>query len=202
MRRRRLNDEDLEVWREVARTASPLARRDRFASVAAPQPVAPAPARFPVAAPRPAVDLAPFRLGERAGPAGPSHDVLPGLTDRMSALPVRMDKKAFGKLRRGKMVPEARIDLHGMTTERAHAALTAFVLRSQAQDKRLVLVITGKGKRADDDGPIPVRQGVLRHNVPHWLDLPPLSDAVIQVSAAHARHGGGGAYYVYLRRRR
>ena len=69
-------------------------------------------------------------------------------------------------------------------------------------DLRHVLVITGKGKRGLDDGPIPQRQGVLRHQVPHWLRLPPLGAAVMQVTEAHLKHGGSGAYYVYLRRGR
>jgi DNA-nicking Smr family endonuclease len=37
--------------------------------------------------------------------------------------------------------------------------------------------------------------------VPGWLHLPPLGPAVLQVTEAHQRHGGSGAYYVYLRRR-
>jgi DNA-nicking Smr family endonuclease len=66
---------------------------------------------------------------------------------------------------------------------------------------RLVLVITGKGKPAPDHGPIPTRTGVLRHQVPHWLRMAPLGPAVLQVTESHLKHGGGGAYYVYLRRR-
>ncbi|HKL64840.1 MAG TPA: Smr/MutS family protein, partial [Roseovarius sp.] len=77
-----------------------------------------------------------------------------------------------------------------------------FMLRAHGADKRLVLVVTGKGKDRDDGGPIPVRNGVLRHNVPQWLRAAPLGPLVLQVTEAHARHGGGGAYYVYLRRRR
>jgi DNA-nicking Smr family endonuclease len=41
---------------------------------------------------------------------------------------------------------------------------------------------------------------VLRHQVPQWLRLPPLGNVVMQVTPAHIRHGGHGAYYVYLRR--
>ena len=65
-----------------------------------------------------------------------------------------------------------------------------------------MLVVTGKGKDRDDGGPIPVRLGVLRHNVPQWLSTPPLAQIVLQVTEAHLKHGGGGAYYVYLRRNR
>jgi len=86
--------------------------------------------------------------------------------------------------------------------DRAHPALTRFILTAQQDGKRLVLVVTGKGKQRDDGGPIPVRFGVLRHQVPHWLSTQPLSLAVLQVTQAHMRHGGGGAYYVYLRKTR
>ena len=113
-----------------------------------------------------------------------------------------MDAKAFGKLKRGKLVPEARIDLHGMTLDQAHPALTGFILSCYGRGLRLVLVITGKGQSADPYRAGPVRRGVLKQQVPHWLTMAPLSSAVLQVSEAHLRHGGGGAYYVYLRKRR
>ncbi len=112
-----------------------------------------------------------------------------------------MDRRRFDNLRRGRLEPEARIDLHGMTTGRAHAALTGFILRAHAEDLRLVLVITGKG-RADDTPLSHRRHGILRHSVPHWLAGPPLNARVLQVAGAHQRHGGAGAFYVYLRRRR
>ena len=74
--------------------------------------------------------------------------------------------------------------------------------RSVAEGRRFVLVITGKGKSRPDDGPIPERHGVLRHQVPHWLNSPPLRSHVLQISEANRKHGGLGAYYVYLRRPR
>ena len=113
-----------------------------------------------------------------------------------------MDSKAFARMKRGKLKPEARIDLHGMTLDRAHGALTGFILSSQSRGLRLVLVITGKGDREDPYDPAPRRRGVLKSNVPQWLRMAPLGSAVLQISEAHIRHGGSGAYYVYLRRRR
>jgi DNA-nicking Smr family endonuclease len=38
--------------------------------------------------------------------------------------------------------------------------------------------------------------------VPHWLEVPPLAQVVLQVVPAHISHGGEGAYYVYLKRSR
>ena len=191
MTRRRLRPEEIELWREVTRTAERL-HPER-------------PETSPLSKPSPQnkkkAPIAPFLPGEKAHGRSVAHDVLPGLPERLTRAPLKMDRKAFGKLKRGKLAPEARIDLHGMTLAQAQPALTAFILRSQAESKRLVLVITGKGKARDDDGPIPERPGILRHNVPHWLSSPPLAQAVLQVAQAHLKHGGGGAYYVYLRRR-
>ncbi|WP_420814425.1 Smr/MutS family protein [Paracoccus contaminans] len=99
---------------------------------------------------------------------------------------------------RGRLRPEARIDLHGMTLAVAKAELTGFILSAWASGRRLVLVITGKGK--GDHGPLPTRAGALRHEVPHWLHMAPVAAVVMQVVPAHVRHGGAGAYYVYLRR--
>ena len=101
-----------------------------------------------------------------------------------------------GKLSGG----STRIDLHGMTLAVAQPVLIRFVLQAQAAGKRLVLVITGKGREGGPDAPLPVRPGALRHNVPHWLHMPPLNAIVLQARPAHRRHGGEGAYYVYLRR--
>ena len=107
-----------------------------------------------------------FSLGERAYAPPPGHDLVRPLSDALASSPVTMDKKAFKRMSRGKTKPEARIDLHGLTAASAHGALTAFILKAQAQGKRLVLVITGKGRISDDDGPIPTRTGILRHQVP------------------------------------
>ena len=114
-----------------------------------------------------------------------------------------MDRKAFTRMKRGKLKPEARIDLHGLTLAEAQPRLSRFIQAAHADGKRLVLVITGKGRSGRDDGdPIPTRPGALRRQVPDWLMRPPLSTMVLDIAPAHIRHGGEGAYYVYLRRSR
>ena len=86
----------------------------------------------------------------------------------------------------------ARIDLHGMTQDRARAALEAFLHRAFDDGWRAVLVITGKGVQGD---------GILRKNVPSWLGEPHLSHVVAGISEAHRHHGGEGALYVALKRK-
>jgi DNA-nicking Smr family endonuclease len=112
-----------------------------------------------------------------------------------------MDRRNYDRLRRGKLKPEARIDLHGMTAAQAHSRLNVFIADSQARGFRLVLVITGKGRSSGTDD-FHRTGGVLRQSVPHWLHQPHISPMVLEIVQAHIRHGGEGAYYVYLRRQR
>ncbi|CUH65006.1 Smr domain protein [Thalassovita gelatinovora] len=192
MTRRRLRPEEIELWKKVAETA------DRMHS----DPARPEPKPKPKPKKSAHRRLPDFQIGTRSAPSLAQTDLSPTISEQLDKTPLRMDRNTFGKMRRGKMLPEGRIDLHGMTMDKAHPALNGFIMRSHAQGKRLVLVITGKGKHRDEGGPIPVRFGVLKHNVPQWLSMPPLSTVVLQVTEAHQSHGGGGAYYVYLRRNR
>ncbi|MDJ1009441.1 MAG: Smr/MutS family protein [Paracoccaceae bacterium] len=138
-----------------------------------------------------------FRIGQNAKPGPESVAIAapPAPWDGAA----RLDRKALGKLKKGRTGPDGRIDLHGMTVDEAHGALITFVLSCQARGDRLLLVITGKGR---DQAPAPAERGILRRQVPHWLALPPLNGAVLDVTPAHRRHGGDGAFYVYLRRLR
>ena len=197
MRRpRHLSAEERALWDRVAGTAMPL--DPTRPAVEEPMPLA-RPVNRPVV--REVDPIHHFMLGEKANHAR-GHDILPNITARLSRAPLNMDNKAYGKMTRGKLKPEARLDLHGMTMGEAHPELIAFILGSHAIDRRLVLVITGKGKIRDEGGPMPARQGILRHQVPQWMALPPLSQAILQVTPAHLNHGGHGAYYVYLRKSR
>ncbi len=201
MSRRRLRPDELDLWHRVARQTEALPGR--------PKPKAPAPdpktPDRPVRPPEPAAlppPLPPFRMGQKTAPRTETHDFHKTTSDRMKTEGVNMDARAFTRMKRGRLEPEGRIDLHGMTLDQAHPALSQFILTAQARGLRLVLVITGKGLREDPYDPMPRRRGVLKTQVPMWLKMPPVAQAVLQVTEAHRKHGGGGAYYVYLRRRR
>jgi DNA-nicking Smr family endonuclease len=189
-RPRKLTPEERELWQRVAHTAQAL------------HPETVRPTEKPVARPpkKGPAHLTGFQVGEAARHIIPGHDLAPTLPERLAAAPMRMERRMHQQMTRGKLQPEARLDLHGMTLAEAHPELIRFILSSHGKARRLVLVITGKGKNSDDIGPIPQRPGVLRQQVPNWLAAPPLGSLVLQVTPAHQRHGGSGAYYVYLRR--
>lgn len=195
-RPRKLSPEERELWSRVAASAAAMhdAKR-RLADPSEADETRPAPKKA-----RP--EVKDFQIGQSAPDYAFLNDLAPSIAEQIARQPVVMDRKAHRNMTRGKLEPEARIDLHGMTLAQAHPELVRFVLGAQSRGCRLVLVITGKGRKGLDDGPIPQRQGVLRHQVPQWLRLPPLGAVVMQINPAHLKHGGSGAYYVYLRRSR
>ncbi len=196
MSRRKLRPDELELWGRVAGNTRKLETQGKLAK--------PSGAAFPIKAPQPSPAppqrIESFSMNARGSTDTTSWSQPETTTSRLARDPVQMDAKAFTRMKRGKLKPEARIDLHGMTLDRAHPALIGFIHSAQTRGLRLVLVITGKGQREDPYDAAPRRRGVLKSQVPQWLRMPPLASAVLQVSEAHIRHGGGGAYYVYLRR--
>ena len=201
-RRRGLSQEDHDLWSRVARSAKPM----RAAGSSRPGDGDGA-ARLmvkkntvQVATDVSAFALPSFRIGQTASDVTGQARYQNGPTpaEQLASDPVRMDHKTYRRMAQGKLRPQARLDLHGMTLAEAHPELIHFILSARARGLRLVLVITGKGR--GDHGPLPTRPGALRHHVPIWTRAAPLNAAVQQIKAAHHCHGGEGAYYVYLRR--
>lgn len=106
-----------------------------------------------------------------------------------------LDRRTMEKLRKGRMRPEGRLDLHGMTADRALGTLNGFLADAQGTGKRCVLVITGKGSMKEGGG-------VIRRELPAWLNAPGNRARVLGFSGAQPSDGGGGAFYVLLKRRR
>jgi DNA-nicking Smr family endonuclease len=151
----------------------------------------PEPAAPPPVAPRP-----------EAIPPPPAKRVLPPLSPTNSP---GLDRRTGEKLKRGQLPIEAKLDLHGMTQAAARSALDRFIADAYRRGLRAILVITGKGLRAppETDGFWePQRPGVLRREVPRWLNEPINRPLVLAFTEAQPEHGGGGAFYLLLRRQR
>lgn len=114
----------------------------------------------------------------------------------------QLDARTEQRLRRGKLPIDGILDLHGHTQETSHRLLQDFVIGAHARGKRCLLVITGKGRSTAGGAIFDVPEGVLKRRVPDWLSMPPLRDLVLKIMQASPHHGGGGAVYVYLKRKR
>lgn len=173
-----LDAEGLALWRKVAATVRPLDPRRATKSIphADPPPSAP---------PEPRAPTAPIKrpAPPPPGPAKAAANTLDAGWDR--------------RLRRGLVAPDRSVDLHGHNLAGAHAALEAAIASAVAADARLLLVVTGRPPRPGS----PTR-GLIRAAVPDWLAASGWSSQIAAVRNAHPRHGGAGALYLILRRRR
>ena len=173
------SEEDRALWARVTRSVTPL-RKPSAPVVLAGRSAPPSPHKPPAKA--------------SARTAALTHAAA---TKPSSAVPLApLDRRLKARLKRGTQAIDARIDLHGMTQNEAHAALIRFLRRAQREGARFALVITGKGVRGGDDR----ERGVLRRHVPLWLRLPEFRPYVIGFEAAHVGHGGEGALYLRIRK--
>lgn len=176
---------DFELWAEVAKSVTPL-RRHRASKVSA-------------------LSLPPKPIPHVSAPHVPAprthaHHAPPPLA--------AFDRRTAQKMLRGNVEIERRIDLHGAGIEMARVHLLSFLRNAHAEQVRTVLVITGKGAspfaRHTLHGAAhfhaPEREGRLRRMLPEWLAEADFRALVSGFQPAHPRHGGGGAYYVRIRR--
>ncbi|MDY0871968.1 Smr/MutS family protein [Dongia rigui] len=193
--KRRLTEQELALWQAVATTVTPLKpKRQKKAALkaeavaetkpAGPQPPAKrpkSPPKGPPPAPKPVATAAPKLPPLTPYPAP---GTMPGI-----------DKRQSERFRRGQLAIEGKIDLHGRTQTEAHDALLHFLERAFKHGKRQLLVITGKGMTQS-------KSGILKANVPRWLNEPVFRRLVLAISQARPEHGGEGALYVLLKRQK
>jgi DNA-nicking Smr family endonuclease len=172
-RLRGLTEADRALWRAYAAEIAPLPGRELPpAPPAPPAPVVAVPTPLPAAAP-PAPRWSPPDIAVNTPPSG-------------------LDVRRWRDLRRGRIRPERSIDLHGRRAQEAHGAVRAFLADAYADGLRCVAVITGRGSSTEG--------GVLRRELPHWLNAPDLRR--ILLGAAHPHSANTGAVHLLLRRRR
>jgi len=213
-----LKPEDAALWERVAR------------SVDSRMPDKPGPEEFrklvedalhPARAPEEGRDLRRPAGGPKTGASAVSpsaRPVPPELSRRLEqarapaasgAAAGSLDRRTRQRMARGNVDIEARLDLHGMGIEQARMRLRAFLAECRLRGMRTVLVITGKGAspyarhtlHGYDHWHAPERRGRLRRLVPEWLHEPDIAHHVAGFQPAHPMHGGGGAFYVRLRRK-
>ncbi|WP_350335751.1 Smr/MutS family protein [Coralliovum pocilloporae] len=183
-----LSDDDLKVWNAVAKTVTPLDGRYGPVKENSESETTEIPGEIKKLAGLSGLSKTTEQIKKTGtNPSIPHIKPLAPLEQRLRR-----------KLVKGRVSIDARIDLHGMTQAEAHMALRGFLFRCHQNDHRLALVITGKGTRKGEGGDT----GILRRVVPQWLRQPDLRPFVVSIEEAHLSHGGAGALYIRIRRRR
>jgi DNA-nicking Smr family endonuclease len=171
---RRLSPDEQALWRKVVESVRPL-------HGAASTPAA-EPAPTPVAAPAPP----PAPAAAKPAKAKP----VPGVT---------LDGSWDRRLGRGLVQPDATLDLHGHNLATAYALLDGRLDQAIADGQRVLLLITGKPPSSDRH---PAARGAIRAAMGDWLAASRHAADIAAVRGAHPRHGGAGALYIILRRRK
>ena len=195
--------EDFELWTQVAASVRPLKKKPDHHKQVKPS------AQLKSSAVE-AKSSGPAARPVQASPAPHAHKTVRNRHEAPRKVPelTGLDRRSAQKLARGQAQIDARIDLHGMTQESARSALKSFIIRAQTEGLRLVLVITGKGRSPYSSHTlhgyhqvdVPEREGVLRRALPRWLDETEFRTHISGYQPAHPKHGGGGAFYVRLRK--
>ncbi len=180
---RKLTGEEQELWERLRQTVRPLRPPTKRPT----QELEPAEVEAQSAKPLPA------KTKRAPAPRQAPVSVPP---ERAPPALAPIDERTRRRLGRGLVQIDDRIDLHGMVQERAFHALASFLRKAQARGHRIVLVVTGKGRMGEGG------RGVLRASVPSWLARADFRPLVVGWEEAGRRHGGAGALYVRVRRRR
>ncbi|GLI97275.1 Smr/MutS family protein [Sphingobium sp. BS19] len=176
---RRLSAEERTLWARLAQSVRPYRTG---ASISTPE-VASAP---------------PPKMATHSLTHSPVLPLLPQPARRPAAV---LDDRWEKQIKRGALAPEMAIDLHGHSLSAAHVRLNQALASARGQDVRILLVVTGKPRANRENGGSGQR-GAIRAEINHWLDTSPHADAIASVRSAHPRHGGDGALYIILRRKK
>ena len=184
-RRRTLSESERRVWDKVTKTVDPLKTK----KISEENPIPTQEEFHNLLSGETHLDAPSIKGGARL-PVSKLPSAFLDRVDTPKSTPLG-DRGKEKSVRRGQVVVEARLDLHGFTQDAAQAALRGFLKHHRGQGARCVLVITGKGR---------LGEGVIRKRLLHWLGQPDMRMIVSSYAQSHQKHGGAGAYYVFLKR--
>lgn len=207
-----MDKNDKKLWKAVTRDVKPISKGDIDALNALEKELearAPAPsAKSKKRKPAQAETAAPKPESPRDGDPLFYERVTIGSTNKTSKSyqSSEVDKRTLQRLKRGQIPIDGRIDLHGLTQDRARDQLFSFIENAYRMGHRCVLVITGKGRVVFEDDDLQHHErlvpGVIKRKTSDWLSDPKISHFILKSCDAQPKDGGQGARYIYLRRHR
>ncbi|MCX7627385.1 MAG: Smr/MutS family protein [Methylophilaceae bacterium] len=172
-------DDDITLFREAVKDATPLKPTRLYHAPEKPRPI-----------PRQRlIDERQVLVDSLSDNYLPAHEVESG--EELLYLRAGHSPDILTKLRRGHWVIQEEIDLHGLLAEEARTQVADFLTRCKKRGIRCVRIIHGKGLRSKN------REPVLKHKLKNWLIQ---RDDVIAYAQARPADGGGGAVIVLLKK--
>ena len=110
-----------------------------------------------------------------------------------------IDKNLLKNIKKGRMKIHAVLDLHGKKVKESRSKVFYFIKNNFEANNRLVLIITGKGKRLGVENGWR-GDGVLKKLLPNWLNSISLSKYIVWFDIAPKNQGGEGALIVYIKK--
>jgi DNA-nicking Smr family endonuclease len=178
-RARDVSEDEVALFREAVRGATPIR---------------PAPRVLRRGKPPPPVPVQSLLDGHDAvaesldGPLSQEQSIETG--QEPSYLRAGLGRDVLRKLKRGQWVVQDVLDLHGLNREEARLSLAQFLGACLRRGLRCIRIVHGKGLRS------PGKEPVLKGKVQLWLAR---REEVLAFCEAPANQGGGGALLVLLR---
>lgn len=169
-----LSDDDVQLWKSYTKTIDPI-KKNQYEDVSF---------EYYIEEPQPDFEITFKKKTPYPKKENKNKQTQPEELDK------RFDRKTEKNIRRGTLDIEATLDLHGDSQEKAFLRLQNFIQSQYNKGKRWILVITGKGA------------GILRSQLPNWLEHKSIRPMVLSYKVSHIKHGGEGAFYVCLKRKK
>lgn len=178
------------MWAQVARTVTPLEKRRAAVQAAALVTAPKAVVSVSVSPPKKVKGRIPAPLPPKPVAAKPKADA-----------PLHLDGSWEKRISKGTLAPDFSLDLHGSNLDQAYVRLMHGLTQAKAMGARVVLIVTGKPRPVDamDRG---TARGAIRAKITDWLGASDHAHDIVAIRGAHRRHGGQGAIYVVLKKRR
>ena len=109
------------------------------------------------------------------------------------------------KHQKNKNLKERSIDLHGYSLDEANKTIEGFINKAFSENVNKLVVVTGKGLHSENEKDPYVSKdlGILKYSVPEFINNNSnLMNMINEITDAKIEDGGGGAFYIFLKKKK
>ena len=97
------------------------------------------------------------------------------------------------------------IDLHGYSLDEANKTIEIFITKAFSENINKLIVVTGKGLHSQNekDPYVSKNLSILKYSIPEFIsNNANLMSMINEMSDAKIEDGGGGAFYIFLKKKK